>query len=391
MKKLLLSILTLYLVFSLAACGEDTEKTSDKESEKKTEKASDDSKEDKDDKDSSGFLDSLKDKTDKGNSLEPKQEIIDASWDSGLFQINDTLIQLPIRLSEWMELGFDYNPVTNSKDYLYNCGEYMGFDLLVNNEKICTIFNIERTDEGYGTLEETDPLIESVTLSSVNILTNKVYAPGNLQFGQSFKTIEETFGKPLLIEDVGYYPNEKMEYRYGYVGEHAKGPEYGLYVGASKSTQEIEYFSVGKSMDSCSYDELVPINLPYKTLLWSPDYTHKFVHESQDYSNDDRIRSVFEYNGQYYVLELSSGVSYGTPRIYYDEIIYEETDENGVFRGVYTVSQGRQIQLYCQFNDRYFSGYLTIENISYVAEDEAPVKEKLKDLLIEIVKSVQLP
>ena len=115
-RKLLFAIAIMCLAFCMTACGDDRsskddvetrderddEKDDKKDSEKDSKKDSKESDDEEESKD--GFFDTEKEEEaiiKEDGTYEAKQEIIGATWDSGLIQINDKILQYPFHLSEW--------------------------------------------------------------------------------------------------------------------------------------------------------------------------------------------------------------------------------------------------------------------------------------------------
>ena len=146
MKKFKLLVLGLCLALSLTACGSEEKTLSDYTEEELAELSDEEleelmeaemerleaeekeAKEDKEDKKSG------KESKKSAKSAEPMQEILDAQWYSGLIQIGDTLIELPIQFSELLDMGFEYELYAKehemderSKDYLFENGSATAF------------------------------------------------------------------------------------------------------------------------------------------------------------------------------------------------------------------------------------------------------------------------
>ena len=97
MKKLLLSIITLCMIFSLSSCGDNEDKTKEPDLDSWTEKDLEDALNALDSADKASGTPAPAATAIPVASYEAKQEIVSASWDSGLVQIDDKLVQLPIR------------------------------------------------------------------------------------------------------------------------------------------------------------------------------------------------------------------------------------------------------------------------------------------------------
>ena len=390
MKKLLLSLLTLCLMFSLAACGEDTEKTSGKESEKKTEKISNDDEVSKDDKDSENFLDSLKEKVTEENPNKPKQEIIDASWDSGLIQIDGKLVQFPFSLSDWIALGFDYNLGSLKKDYLYAQNDQGSVWLIVNGEEFCS-YRFIKTTEGFETVEAINPIIEETGLLMAPPKNFSIFFPGGLTFGDPYQNIEEALGKPRGVTNT-------MTYNYGELGYSPYSLKYGLTIGVNRNDQTIGNFQIGKSLDANNIKDLTTItfeNVPNiqtsdlhtVSLSWFPESqepTEVFSHKAQRGG-----RTAIMYNNQTYFAEFIFSLTsqkYARSNEYssYGDPLFDETDENGMRRRLYKADDN--YLAVCSTDAFILEATLTLKNAMDASEDTYAV---LQDFAIEFTKSIQ--
>ncbi len=101
MKKLLLSIITLCMICSLSSCGDNEDKPKESDLDNWNEKDFEDALNALDSADKSSGTPAPAATASPEASYEAKQEIISASWDSGMVQIDDMLIRLPIRLNDW--------------------------------------------------------------------------------------------------------------------------------------------------------------------------------------------------------------------------------------------------------------------------------------------------
>ncbi len=382
MKKLLLSLLTLCLVFSLAACGEDGKKTSDKESEKKTERDSDDNKDSKDDKDSADFLDSLKEKVTEINPDEPSQEIIDASWDSGLIQVDGKLVQFPFTLSDWVAMGFDYDLGELNKDYLYAQNQRGHVSLLVNGEEfiICSFI---KTTEDYETVESINPLVEETGLLMKAPKNFSVFFPGGLTFGDPYQNIEAALGAP----------------REGYTyGEFSYGIKYGLSFSINRNEQTINTIQLGKNLKPCPIEDLTTItfeNVPNRQTSDMHNVSLSWFPESQEPTDalslkDQRGgRSVMIYNNQTYFAEFVFSLTsqkYAKSNEYssYGDPLFDETDENGMHRRLFKAEDNYLVV--CSTDAFILKSTLKLKNAMDDSEDTYAV---LKDFAIEFTKSIQ--
>ena len=263
--KLLFSVCCLSL--GLIACGSDTEeattgKTIDATAEKVT--TEDGAVEDE----------STEDQTDSPEKITVKQEIKDATWNSGMVQINNKIIKLPIRLSEFVEMGADYrvyNRKEQEKTYLLADGECVNVDIMINGETIAYALVTNETGD-FITVGEIDPLINSIKVETMPENT-VMFFPGGLTVGDPYKQIQDVLGKATEVD-------ADMNYKYGLVGY---SDHLGLIVSVDKNTQVISKIEIQKDCEINKIDSLTEIevngvkNLGTSivnkiTLSWMSDY-----------------------------------------------------------------------------------------------------------------------
>ena len=333
MKKFIISIVTLCLIFSLTSCGNDADKPiTEQDLETWTEKEFEDALLSLEAADESADAANQETAALAGGSFEAKQEIIDAAWDSGLVQINDKLIQLPIHLSEWVDLGLDYEVEygNKSKDFLFTQDERVMLELVVNGETLDYLTFTKKT-ETPETVLDMDPLIEKIYTRIVpeNVT---MYTPGGLSIGDSYASIEEKLGKPTEIDD-------NLTYMYGQIGNELTDLYYGINVYVNRDSQTVSRFVVGKSIQESNREDLTTISfedVPNRqtsdthnvTLLWVPEYKQipGFL------VNDRCVDGVLNDNGKKYYMSLSFSLlaqKYANPYTYieYGDPILDETDE----------------------------------------------------------------
>lgn len=392
MKKLLLSLLTLCLVFSLAACGDKTVTEADIETwdeedfEKALGKLDDSIASDNKETDKEAAEITIPE----SKTYEAKQEIIDAGWDSGLVQINDTLVQFPLTLSDWVALGFDYDLDNLSKDYLFAQNDYIRINLLVNGERFCNMVYI-KTTEGFETIDAINPLIEDTGLLVAAPQTFTVFFPGGLTFGDPYQAIEEALGKPLEITD-------SMVYKYGDLGYSTYSLKYGLNIGVNRNEQTIGNFQIGRSLNPCNIEDLTTItfeNVPNIQVSDVHNVSLSWFHDSQEptdnlFLTDQRGgRSVMISNNQTYFAEFIitlTAQKYASPYAYleYGDPLFDETDENGMRRRLYKTEYN---YIAVCSNDFYIlEATLSLKNPTDASEDTYNV---LQDFAIEFAKSIQ--
>lgn len=373
MKKLLLSLLTLCLIFSLVACGEKNEQNTDNGST------------------SADSQDSLKEKKAVKNPDEPSQEIIDASWDSGLIQVDGKLVQFPFTLSDWVAMGFDYDLGELNKDYLYAQNQQGAVRLLVNGEEFIT-YQFIKTTEGFETIEAMNPLIGGTGLLFIPPTNFSVFVPGGLTLGDPYQKIEEALGKPREISNT-------MTYTYGELPLLSnRGFQYGLSFGVDRNVQAISTIQIGKNINACPIESLTNItfeNVPNRqtsdthnvSLSWLPESqepTDAFSHNAQR-----GARSAISYNNQTYFAEFIFSLTsqkYAKSNEYssYGDSLFDETDENGMRRRLYYT--GQNYLAVCSNDFFVLEAKLNLKNAMDASEDTYTV---LKDFAIDFTKSIQ--
>lgn len=277
MKKLLLSIITLCMIFSLSSCGDSEDKPKEPDLDSWTEKDLEDALNALDSADKASGTPAPAATAIPVASYEAKQEIVSASWDSGLVQIDDKLVQLPIRLNDWVELGLDYelDLGKKSKDYLFTQNESISLNLTYKGTQVgYMVFTKE--SEAPETVKDMNPLIEKVSIMrEPEGIT--MYFPGGLTFGDPYSSIEEKLGKATEIDG-------NLTHKYGQIGSSHTDLYYGMNVRVNKNSQAISGFDIGKSIQETDRKNLSAIsfeNVPNVqltsdthnvTLLWMPEY-----------------------------------------------------------------------------------------------------------------------
>lgn len=388
MKKLLLSILTLCLAFSLVACGDKTVTEADIETwdEEDFEKAL----EELDDTIASDNEETEEINIPESKSYDAKQEIIDADWDSGLVQINDKLVQFPLYLSDWVALGFDYELVTKSKDYLFAQNDRDMVRLLVNGEQFCC-YSFIKTTEGFETIDAINPIIEETGLLATAPKNYSIFFPGGLTFGDPYQNIEEALGKPRELTNT-------MTYNYGQLGYSNFSLKYGLSIGVNRNEQTIGTFQIGKNLNACIMEELTTITFENVPNIQTSDLHNislSWFPESQEPTDvlalrDQRgARSVIISNNQTYFAEFIitlTAQKYASPYSYlsYGDPLFDETDENGMRRRLYNTDYN--YLAVCSTDAYILEATLTLKNAMDASEDTYAV---LQDFAIEFTKSIQ--
>lgn len=389
MKKFILSVTVLCLVLGFTACGNDTDRPmTEKDLETMTEKELEEA------------LLALESAEESANtveqgtaaaagSFEAKQEIIDAAWDSGLVQIDDKLVQLPVHLSEWVDMGLDYEVDYGhkSKDYLFTQNELVRAELMYNGETLGNI-NLTKKTETPETLADMDPVIEVITLWG-KPETVTMYFPGGLTFGDPYGSIEEKLGKATSVD-------ENLTYMYGRSGDSKSDMYYGIRISVDKNTQTISRFEIGRSIQESNREDLTTISFEEVpngqtsdthnvSLLWVSAYRQI----PGTISRDRHVDSILDDNGKKYYISLEFSMlaqQYANPYSYleYGDPILDTTDENGINRKIYNA--GYAYIVVCSTDVHIFQATVSFNALSDPSEDALAT---LQDLVFDITNSVQ--
>lgn len=311
--------------------------------------------------------------------VEPKQEIIDAEWYSGMVQFNDIIVQLPIRLSELQELGFDYEVYDKSKDYLFSEGESESVIFYLNGEKLFTV-SIQSDVEGFHTLEEINPLITEISIMSIQMSDQAkalfdIYFPGGIKLGDSYTVIEEKLGKPYQIDS-------NMTYQYG----SQFGSLIRMNIMNNKDTQEITMVSINKMLNLGDINDLSAVTI--EDLVYGDINISATLQFLPEYIKHGRgnIESLILHENNVYSINLYANV---LPAITYveplEEKLYEETREDGTYRMI-ALDYVDGVQYCVKKGDNVVEGRIIISNYSVNAEEN--YAEMFLENLIEIVNSI---
>ena len=389
MKKFILSAMALCIIFSFTSCGNDADKPiTERDLENWTEKEWEDALLALDSADESVEAANQENVDFTGVSFEAKQEIIDAAWDSGLIQIDDKLIQLPVHLSELVGLGLDYEieDGKKSKDFLFTQNESVILDLIYNGEQLDSLSFTKKT-EAPETVEDMNPLIEQISIRR-KPENSTIYFPGGLTFGDPYASIEEKLGKAAEITG-------NMTYEYGQTGGSQEDMHYGISVYVDRDSQTLSGFEIGKSIQESGRENMTTIsfeNVPNTqtsdihnvTLLWAPDYKQI----PAILVTGRCVDSVLNDNGKKYYMSLSFNMlaqQYASPYDYieYGDPILDTTDENGINRKVYNA--GNTYIVVCSTDVHLFKATIEIKDMSGSSEDALA---DVQDLVLEIANSV---
>lgn len=387
MKKIKVALLGLSLIISLTACGSDAENMYKEEMptilDDELEVALEASIENAD------VQETLTDATQEVETfvaesvhVEAKQEIIDASWYSGMVQFNDIVVQLPIHLNELVKLGFDYEVYGKSIDYLFSENESNTVYFFLNDEKLFCI-DVQSDKEGFHTLEEINPLITEISISGNDISENAkdlvdIYFSGGIKLGDSYKVIEEKLGVPYEIDS-------SMTYKYGSIIEYGLGMD--LY--NDKNTQTIVSICIGKKEEIENLNNLSEITIENVQSMQDDTYHNITLKYLPNYKVEsaDRLQIIFEYENDIYTMYITLNPGLASSYIYTDEErCFEENAGDGTYRMLDEYYDN--FYSYCVIiGDNTVEGIIGITNIS--SKKEENITEKFLDKMVEIVKSIQ--
>ncbi len=390
MKKLLLSIITLCMIFSLSSCGGNEDKPRESDLDNWSEKDFEDALNALDSADKSSGTPASAATASPEASYEAKQEIISASWDSGMVQIDDMLVQLPICLNDWVALGLDYelDLGQKSKDYLFTQNESISLNLTYKGTQLGLLI-FTKESEAPETVKDMNPLIEKISIrQKPESIT--MFFPGGLTFGEPYSSIEEKLGKATEIDG-------NLTYKYGQIGNSQTDLYYGMNVWVNKDTQAVSSFDIGKSIQETDRKNLSTIsfeNVPNVqltsdthnvTLLWMPEY--KQIPAMQKAGR--RVDGILNDNGKKYYMSLSFSMlaqKYANPYEYisYGDPILDATDEKGINHKVYNA--GDVFIIVCTTDVHIFSAMVSLKDLSDASIDALA---DLQELVVEIANSVQ--
>lgn len=398
MKKKLLVIVSVLLLVLLAACGNSESKPKEKEkSDVKVDKNVDEKQDASEEDEEDAKKDEKKDnEADSKPVVEgpvvytAKQEILDAQWQSGMLQVNDKVIQLPMSLSELLAMGFDYkiDGGNKKKEYLFAGGEVISYTLLLEGEEICYL-NYWYTGDGLATLEEINPKVEAIDYLPL-LGTSKLtfFLPGGVTLGDTMQAVEEKLGEPLQLNSNAY----AFEYIYGRVNKGIDQCEVGVRVTVSRDTQTVANFKVVRNVEVSKYESFSADIIATVQNLQSDDaHEVRYLFPEEhiyfgDYTAETAAETVFEKDGEVYWLKLSFT---GLLQRYLGNyelltggtLLYEATDENGMSCRVYDSGY-----IYC-FKEPFV--LKLIVNMEPLSKKDADVNALYQEYLIELGKTVQ--
>jgi len=399
MKKKFLAVVSACMLVLLAACGSAEDKTTgdDTSDVKVTSEINEDTKQDapvdakEDDKQGNADSEpSVEEPVVEGPVVyTAKQEILDAEWQSGLFQVNDKLIQLPVTLSELLAMGFDYviDDGDINKDYLFADGERIKYDLLFDEKEICTLHYTYEGNE-LLTLEEINPKVESISFTGIKETELTFFLPGGVTLGDTMQAVEEKLGESLEMEA----GKNNFSYTYGRPSKGNDQCEVGVSVNVDRDSQVVTGFRVSRNIVPSKYEDFSAGKIVSVKNLQSEDVhdVQLILPETYFYSGNNELlrnaETVFEKDGDFYCLKMYFS---GTLQKYFSQydlqsagtLLYEATDENGVLRYVYDTGV-----IYCFKAPFVMKISVEMEPLS---KTDADVKALWQEYLLELGKTVQ--
>lgn len=398
MKKKLLVIVSVLLLVLLAACGNSESKPKEKEkSDVKIDKNVDEKQDASEEDEEDAKKDEKKDnEADSKPVVEgpvvytAKQEILDAEWHSGMIQINDKLIQLPMSLSELVAMGFDYavDNGNKKKDYLFASGEVISYNLLLDGEVICYL-NLWYTGDKLATLEEINPKVEAIDYLPLSVSPKlTLFLPGGVTLGATMQDVEEKLGEPLQLNANAY----AFEYIYGRVYKGIDQCEVGVRVTVNRDTQTVTNFKVARNVAVSKYESFsADITATVQNLQSDDVHEVRYFFPEEhiylgNYTAETAAETVFEKDGEVYWLKLSFIGSLQRYLGNYElltggTLLYEATDENGMSCRVYDSGY-----IYC-FKEPFV--LKLIVNMEPLSKKDADVNALYREYLLELGKTVQ--
>lgn len=317
-----------------------------------------------------------------GGKTAPTQEILTASWSSGMLQVEDKVIQLPVRLSQLMQMGFTYENWSGySKDYLISQNSCAYIVLCYNGVQVSMVTVYNHTDMPLVTVEQIDPLITEFNIySSAGKLD--IYFPGGIKLGDHFTTIQQKLG---AAREISPYD---LTHRYG-TKIDGSGVDLGVEFGVDKRTQVINSMSVKKEVNVTTLDQMTPIALlnianeqsdtrHNMAFLFMPEY----LEEKDGWRT---VKSIVQVGTELYGIQFFCdfemtryyGGRLGTP-------IYQQTDANGITHQVFYT--GDQYYVVCIKGDYVFDGTITIKH--FATDSTANVDALFRNTVIQIANSI---
>lgn len=385
MKKVFLAIIGICMIVGYSACG-SSEKNTDKESapNERVQNVEEREKETE-----SVETESTQEAEEEGVTYKPKQEILDAKHDSGLIQVNDQLIKLPIYLSELIAMGFDYDLDNGSrqKDYRFAANDNICMNLILGEDIFFAMNESNPSEEDGLTIEEIDPLIKNIQVAAN--AKNIIYYPGGVIIGGSAQTMHDNLGEPFEVATDAY---GRTVYTYGDYSTE------GMMVYVIEESQTVSLMNIRKTEEYVfnKVENFAPVTFENIqntqdltvwhniTMLYAPDYvvpSNKPVQEWNAYVEADNEKFLMSFSCVTTLQKYYNPMKHN----FHGEALYEETDENGVIRRLYFAESCYMIE--CVTDEYVFDGYITFENRT---NHDIDPYEKFKNLAIDIAASVEI-
>lgn len=219
MKKKILLLLTLAMIFSLSACAKNEEKQEvdaldqQEEIDEDVEEVSEDIKDDVEEEEDNA------DKDDTGNA----SDLSDDQWTEMKMVFDGTEINMPVELKKLREIGWepDYSRTDMNDDYVFNAGDKILGGLSLINDKYHEKFDVSTSFF--------NPKDEQITMKDAYVyhlilrgdyvykpIENKpeILLPGNLKWGSTKEEIIEAYGEPDDAPEMVYENEEGKEAKY---------------------------------------------------------------------------------------------------------------------------------------------------------------------------------
>jgi len=151
--------------------------------------------------------------------FEPKEEILHAELDSGMIQIGDVIVSLPLQVSVLIEqtnaeyLSIDYKPNIMDNDFLLSEDDGAVIAGLYFEDADCSAVYYSNGVEN-GVSQAGDLYV----LELREIVSEHIFLPKGIQVGMTLTELQELFGETL---EVGYTGDKEMiEYQVKFLIEN---------------------------------------------------------------------------------------------------------------------------------------------------------------------------
>lgn len=314
--------------------------------------------------------------------VEPKQEILDATWDSGMVQFNDIIVQLPMKLSEMVELGFDYEIYRQSKDYLFAQNDSIILEMYLEGEK-CFNYIAKSDMEGFHTAEEIDPFITEIQMLERDLsdkLKTNIFFAGGIQLGDDYKVIEEKLGTAHNIDN-------NMSYIYGAEAATNVGETIKLKLWNDRNTQKINMIHMVKKTNVGSKDTME--SLTYGDFTFgnsTATVTMNYIKDYRVFEFGGGIFALFQENNMIY--RLDTQVSFKETKYqnkHHGDVIFEQIDEDGTIRRIYRFEEECTFEIIK--DERVVNGIIQLVEIG--DQNQNNKVDEFLPTVIEVVNSIQ--